>query len=145
MLKDACFSRFIDIFYYYYSKSLVNFLFSAPETCLCNQWDTPSSWKEILEEFEFSVVAATTWKKPLSVRVMPLDRSTQWNLTYSILKFTYLYHDMIDKITGDQVMELKNYMLSDSEWEIVAHLCDSLNVCIHTHERIEAYIYGMFF
>ena len=58
-----------------------------------------------------------------------------------MLKFAYLYCDVIDKITGDQVMELKDYVLSDSEWEIVAHLRDSLNVHIRTHESIEAYIY----
>ena len=86
-------------------------------------------WKEILEEL--AAAAATTEKKPLSVRIMPRDVSTRWNSTYEMLKFAYLYREAIDKITGECAMKLRDYELLESEWETVKQLRDSLKVRIH--------------
>ena len=57
--------------------------------------------------------------KPLSVRIMPHDVSTCWNLTYDMLKFAYLYREAIDRITNDHAMKLRDYELLESEWETV--------------------------
>ena len=54
-----------------------------------------------------------------------------WNLTYDMLKFTYTYHEAIDKITGDRAMKLRDYELLKSEWETVKQLQDSLKVRPH--------------
>jgi hypothetical protein len=90
-------------------------------------------WKTILEELA-SAAAATpnqSNKKPLSVRIMPRDVSTRWNSTYEMLKFAYLYREAIDKITGDRAMKLRDYELSEREWQTVKELRDSLKVRIH--------------
>ena len=86
-----------------------------------------------MEELATAQAAATTQsnKKPLSVRIMPRDISTCWNSTYDMLKFAYLYREAIDRITGDRAMKLRDYELSESEWETVKELQDSLKVRIH--------------
>ena len=86
-------------------------------------------WKEILEDL--AAAAATTEKKPLSVRIMPRDVSTRWNSTYEMLKFAYLYREAIDKVTGEHAMKLRDYELLESEWDTVKQLWDSLKVHIH--------------
>ena len=58
---------------------------------------------------------------------MPRDEKTRWNSTYDMLKFAYTYREAIDRITGDRAMNLRDYELSDDEWETVRQLCDSLN------------------
>ena len=85
-------------------------------------------WKEILEEL--AAIAATTDKKPLSIRIMPRDVSTRWNSTYDMLKFAYTYREAIDRITGDRAMKLRDFELFESEWETVKQLRDSLKVRI---------------
>jgi hypothetical protein len=82
-------------------------------------------WKEILEEL--AATATDRDQKSLSFRIMPCDESTRWNSTYEILNFAYLYREAIDKITGDHAMNLRDYELVESEWEIVKKLCDSLS------------------
>ena len=47
------------------------------------------------------------------------DVKTRWNSTYDMLKFAYTYHEAIDRITGDRAMNLRDYELSDNEWETV--------------------------
>ena len=66
-------------------------------------------------------------KKPLSVSIMPCDVSTRWNSTYELLTFAYLYREAIDKITGEQTMNLRDYQLLESDWESVKRLRDSLS------------------
>ena len=80
---------------------------------------------------DLAAAAATTEKKPLSVRIMPRDVSTRWNSTYEMLKFAYLYREAIDKITGERAMKLRDYELLESEWDTVKQLRDSLKVRIH--------------
>ena len=47
-----------------------------------------------------------------------------------MLKFAYTYRDVINKITDDRSMKLRDYELKDHEWKIVEELRDSLKVCI---------------
>ena len=89
-------------------------------------------WHGILEEL--ATATTKSHQNTLSKCIMPCDVSTWWNSTYNMLKFAYSYHDVIDKITGDWTMKLRNYELSESEWSIVKELWDLLKVshCIHT-------------
>ena len=81
-------------------------------------------WEEILEEL--AATAIIIKQKPLSVCLMPCDQSTRWNSTYELLNFAYLYHEAIDKLTGDHTLNLREYELLESEWESVKRLRDSL-------------------
>lgn len=49
---------------------------------------------------------------------------------YDMLKFAYTYCDAIDKLTGKQILKLRDYELMESEWDIVKQLWDSLKVFI---------------
>jgi hypothetical protein len=79
-------------------------------------------WKEIVEELATAAAAAD--QRPLSVRIMPQHLSTRWIPTYHLLEFSYLYREAIDRITGDHMMELTDYGLSENEWDIVKELRD---------------------
>ena len=68
-------------------------------------------------------------KKKLTVRKMPWDVLTWWNLTYDMLKFACTYHDAINKITEDCSLKLRDYELKDCEWKIVEELHNCLKVC----------------
>ena len=58
---------------------------------------------------------------------MPHDVSTQWNLTYNMLKFAYTCCEAIDKITEDHAMKLRNKLgyVKLSDLEAAAALPDS--------------------
>jgi len=60
--------------------------------------------------------------------MMPRDVRTRWNSTYDMLKFSYTYRDAIDKLTGERALKLRDYELTEGEWEIVKQLRDSLRV-----------------
>jgi hypothetical protein len=89
-------------------------------------------WNETLEEL--AAAAATANKNPLWVCIIPQDAPTYWNKTYKMFKFAYLYRKAIDncKITGDHSMQLSECQLSESEWDIVRELQDTL-VSAHIH------------
>jgi hypothetical protein len=84
-------------------------------------------WNEIILQ---SAVLEPSTKKKLTVRKMPRDVTIRWNSTYDMLKFAYTYRDVINKITDDHSMKLRDYELKDHEWEIVEELRDSLKVRI---------------
>ena len=81
-------------------------------------------WNEIIQQCTLS----STLKKKLTVCKMPWDVTTWWNSTYDMLKFAYIYHDAINKITDDHSIKLHEYELKDCEWKIVEELRDSLKV-----------------
>ena len=60
--------------------------------------------------------------------MMPCDVSTRWNPTYDMLEFAVEYQEAIDSITGNQRMKLKQYELSEEDWEIAMKLRDVLKV-----------------
>ena len=60
--------------------------------------------------------------------MMPRDVLTRWNSTYDMLEFAVEYREAIDLITGNQRMKLRQYELSEEDWEIEMKLCDVLKV-----------------
>ena len=83
-------------------------------------------WREILTDLSSS-------NSRLSVCMMPRDVRTWWNSTYDMLKFSYTYRDAIDKLTSECTLKLRDYKLTEPEWEIVKQLQDSLRVCPSSH------------
>ncbi len=69
------------------------------------------------------------------MRMMPRDVRTRWNSTYDMLKFAYTYRDAIDKLTGERALKLRDYELSENEWELVMQLRDCLKVSSHNYKR----------
>lgn len=61
-------------------------------------------------------------EKPLSSRMMPRDVTTRWNYTFEMLNFAYAYRDAYNEITANRDMKMRDYELSDEEWEIVRQL-----------------------
>ena len=53
---------------------------------------------------------------------------TRWNSTYDMLEFACDYREAIDSITGNQKMKLRQYELSEEDWEIATKLHDILKV-----------------
>ena len=64
----------------------------------------------------------------LDQRMMPRDVTTRWNSTYDMLEFACDYREAIDSITGNQKMKLRQYELSEEDWEIATKLRDVLKV-----------------
>jgi hypothetical protein len=60
--------------------------------------------------------------------MMPRDVSTRWNSTYDMLRFAYKYREAIDRITGERSLKLRDYEVSEAEWDIVKQLKDCLKV-----------------
>jgi hypothetical protein len=119
----SLFRLLIDILLYYYQLRKLAYAIKRSTTILLPRW------KEVLEEFAAAAIAID--KKPLSVRVMPRDVSTRWNSTYDMLRFAYSYREAIDKITGERAMKLRDYELTESEWETVMQLRDCLKVRVY--------------
>jgi hypothetical protein len=64
----------------------------------------------------------------LGQRMMPRDVTTRWNSTYDMLEFAVDYREAIDSITGNLKMKLRQYELSEEDWEIATKLRDVLKV-----------------
>ena len=64
----------------------------------------------------------------LDQRMMPRDVTTRWNSTFDMLEFSCDYREPIDLITGNQMMRLRHYELSEEDWEIATKLRDVLKV-----------------
>jgi hypothetical protein len=60
--------------------------------------------------------------------MMPRDVTTRWNSTYDMLEFSCDYREVLDSITGNQKMKLRQYELSEEDWEIATKLRDVLKV-----------------
>ena len=61
---------------------------------------------------------------------MPCNISTRWNSTFNMLDFTVKHIALIDAITSDREMKLRQYELSEDEWDVARQLWDVLKVCI---------------
>ena len=61
--------------------------------------------------------------------MMPRDVRTRWNSTFDMLDFAVEYRDALDAITGDRDMKLRQYELSEEDWNIATQLRDVLKVC----------------
>jgi hypothetical protein len=60
--------------------------------------------------------------------MMPRDVSTRWNSTYDMLVFAVEYREALDSITGNLRMKLRQYELTEEDWEIATKLRDVLKV-----------------
>ena len=60
--------------------------------------------------------------------IMPRDVQTHWNLTFDMLHFAIEYCEALDAMTGDRDMKLRQYELSEEDWNIATQLCDVLKV-----------------
>jgi hypothetical protein len=64
----------------------------------------------------------------LEARMMPRDVRTRWNSTFDMLNFAVENQEALDVITGDRDMKLRQYELSEDEWDIAIQLRDVLKV-----------------
>jgi len=63
----------------------------------------------------------------LHQQMMPHDIMT----TYNMLEFTIEYHEALESITGNQRMKLRQYELTEEDWEIATQHHSVLKVCYH--------------
>ena len=66
----------------------------------------------------------------LAERMMPRDVTTRWNSTFDMLDFAVEHITAIDAITSDRDMKLRQYELSEDEWDVARQLRDVLKVRI---------------
>jgi hypothetical protein len=69
-------------------------------------------------------------------RMMPRDVKTRWNSTFDMLDFAVEHITAIDTITGDRDMKLRQYELSEDDWDIARQLRDVLKVRIFTLQSV---------
>jgi len=60
--------------------------------------------------------------------MMPRDVTTRWNSTYDMLEFAIEYREALESITGNQKMKLRQYELTEEDWQIATQLRDVLKV-----------------
>jgi hypothetical protein len=60
--------------------------------------------------------------------MMPRDVTTCWNLTYDMLVFALEYREALDLIMGNQKMKLRQYKLTEEDWQIAGKLHDVFKV-----------------
>ncbi len=92
-----------------------------------------------LRKISFAIINSSTillpaWRKlttkhQLPERLMPRDVRTRWNSTFTMLSFAVKYKAVIDDITDDRTMQLRDYELSEKEWDIAQQLSTMLKVC----------------
>ena len=63
-----------------------------------------------------------------AIRIMPRNVSTHWNSMYDMLCFAIEYQAVLDTITGERDMKLREYELTAAEWAITIQLRDLLKV-----------------
>jgi len=91
-----------------------------------------------LRQLSFSIVRSTTialpaWRRycrqrGLKSRLLPRDVVTRWNSTYYMLSVALKYQSVIDTITADKALKLREFELQDEEWLIVKDLVAILKV-----------------
>jgi hypothetical protein len=97
-------------------------------------------------KLSFAIVHSTTITLPAwhvacvthgrRVRLIPRDVKTRWNSTYDMLTVAFDYCLVIDNVTGNKTLKLRQYELNDGDWEVVKDLLRVLKVglylCCHT-------------
>jgi hypothetical protein len=66
----------------------------------------------------------------LAERMIPCDVTTRWNSTFDMLDFAVEHIAAVNAITSDRDMKLRQYELSEDEWDVARQLQDVLKVCI---------------
>ena len=72
----------------------------------------------------------------LNQRMMPRDVTTRWNSTFDMLDFAVGYREALDSMTGNQRMKLRQYELTEEDWEITTQLRDVLKVRYQLNVRV---------
>ncbi|KAJ2921481.1 hypothetical protein H1R20_g15613, partial [Candolleomyces eurysporus] len=54
--------------------------------------------------------------------------TTRWNSTYNMVRFVWVYQQVIDQLTSQRDLDLRKFKLTDKEWELVKQLHDTLKV-----------------
>jgi hypothetical protein len=67
-------------------------------------------------------------KIPLGVRMMPRNVTVRWNSTFNMLDFAVTYRRALESLTGTLGMGLRDYKISDDDWNIAKDLRDILEV-----------------
>ena len=62
--------------------------------------------------------------------MMPHDVTTQWNSTFDMFNFAVEHIAAINTITSDHDIKLRQYELSEDEWDVAHQLQDILKVHI---------------
>ena len=62
--------------------------------------------------------------------MMPRDVTTRWNSTFDMLDFAVEHIAAINAITSNRDMKLRQYELSEDDWDVACQLRDVLKVCI---------------
>lgn len=62
--------------------------------------------------------------------MMPRDFITRWNSTFDMLDFAVEHITAINTITGNRDMKLRQYKLSEDDWDMARQLRDVLKVSV---------------
>ena len=99
-----------------------------------------------LHHLSFAIVWSTTIALPawchyckdlkLKSCILPCDVVTCWNSTYYMLSFTVKYHTIIDALTTDKWLKLRQYELEMEEWAISKDLVTILLVSICIYQQL---------
>jgi hypothetical protein len=91
-----------------------------------------------LRKVAFKLIHSTTillpaWHEALrslkmSVTLMPRDVATRWNSTFEMLNYAVEHRKAVDIVTQRRDLGLREFELSDEEWDIAGQLRDVLKV-----------------
>ena len=62
------------------------------------------------------------------MRLIPRDVKTRWNSTYDMLNVAMEYRKVIDNITANKSLKLRQYELDEDGWEVIGDLLRVLKV-----------------
>lgn len=68
--------------------------------------------------------------------MIPRDVKTRWNSTFDMLDFAVEHITAIDTITADRDMKLRQYELSEDDWDVARQLRDVLKVCSYARHLV---------
>ena len=91
-----------------------------------------------IRKLAFAIVHSTTIALPAwraacvahgqPARILPCDVKTRWNSTYDMLIVAFKYRTVIDSVTGNRSLKLRQCELNDGEWATIKDLLQVLKV-----------------
>ncbi|KAJ7047957.1 hypothetical protein C8F04DRAFT_936363, partial [Mycena alexandri] len=82
-----------------------------------------------IHQFSFAIIHSTTivlpaWRKAckdhsMQSRLIPRDVCTRWNSLYDMLIVAIEYHEVVNSLTSDRTLSLRDYEITDLEWDIL--------------------------
>jgi hypothetical protein len=76
----------------------------------------------------------------ITERMMPRDVKTRWNSTFDMLDFAVEHIMAIDTVTADRDMKLRQYELSEDDWDMACQLRDILKVRSYAFSQLLCYL-----